>query len=130
MKKYSDNFNTIFTFFLKSYRSGILTFSGVDVPVHYDINGPEGKFTFRKFENGDYVKDIITSCHPNIIKGVIIAKKSWGLHIKLWSEGIADWCFTEEEILKQFSDKGILIPEPLLNDFKNHVNKAKQKRYE
>jgi hypothetical protein len=47
----------------------------------------------------------------------------------MWAEGIADWCFTEEEILQQFEDKGIKIPESFLLDFRNRIDKMKQKRY-
>jgi hypothetical protein len=129
LKKYSDGFNEIFTFFLRSYRSGLLTFCGTYVDVYSDLEGPEGKFTFRKYDNGDYKTEDIKTCHPNIVRGVITGKKSWGLHVKQWSEGIADWCFTKEEIVNTFTRKGIRIPEPLMNDFNNHIEKHKQKRY-
>lgn len=132
MKKYSEGFNEIFTFFLRSYRSGLLTFCGVNVDVKFDIDGDEGKFTFRRYDNGEFTGFNLTnlsSRHPNIVKGVIIGKKSWGLHVKMWSEGIGEWCFTKEEILKEFEDKNIRIPEPLLKDFENHIEKQKLKRY-
>jgi len=63
------------------------------------------------------------------LKSVIIGKKSWGLYLNMWAEGIADWCFTEEEILKEFEERGIRIPESFLLDFKNRINKMKEKRY-
>jgi hypothetical protein len=47
----------------------------------------------------------------------------------MWAEGIADWCFAEEEILKEFEERGIRIPESFLLDFKNRINKMKEKRY-
>jgi len=63
------------------------------------------------------------------LRAVIIGKKSWGLWVKQWSEGISEWSFTKEEILKEFENKGIKIPNSFLIDFENQINKAKQKRY-
>lgn len=51
----------------------------------------------------------------------MIGKKSWGLHVKMWSEGIAEGTFTKYELLQQFTDNNIKIPESLLNDFNNWV---------
>lgn len=73
-------------------------------------------------------KPILTK-HPNIVKGIIIGKKSWGLHVKMWSEGINEWCFTKEEILKDFTDKGIVIPKFLELDFDNWIKKKHLERY-
>jgi hypothetical protein len=105
------------------------------VPVDFDINSHEGKETFRRYDNGQF-KDKSTGAplnpitrHPNIVKGVITGKKSWGLHVKMWSEGIGEWCFTKDEIVQTFTDKGIKIPDSLLKDFENHIIKQKQKRY-
>lgn len=83
LQKYSTNFNEIFTFFLKSYRKGLLTFCGSDVDVKFDIDGPEGKNTFRMFDNGYYKggKEMV-SCHPNIVRAVIIGKKKMSLSRK------------------------------------------------
>ena len=120
----------MFWFFLSSYRSGILDFCGSNVNVTYDENGDEGKYIFRCFENGDYkLTDPITR-HPNIVKGVIIGKKSWGLWCDQWSQGIVEWTFTEEEILNEFKIKNIEIPEPLLLEFQKLIDKKKNKRNE
>lgn len=119
----------MFYFFLKSYRSGLLTFCGSNVEVEFDENSEEGKFTFRQVENGDIKKNtIIKTRHPNIVKGVIIGKKSWGLFLDQWSDGICDWSFTKEEILGEFQKRNIQIPEPLLRDFENRIEKKKQIR--
>ena len=75
------------------------------------------------FNNGN--KEIVTR-HPKILKGVIIGKKSWGLHVKEWSLGIAEGNFTRHEILSTFDEKGIKIPEPLLKEFNNAVLKRRQ----
>ena len=79
------------------------------------------------FENG--VKDIITK-HPNTLKGVIIGKKSWGLHVKMWSEGIGDGDFRLKDILEEFEIRNIKIPEPLLLDFENTIKKRVIKNIE
>ena len=81
LQKYSENFNQIFIFFLQSYRKGILTFCGSHInPIELDVNEIEGKNVFRKYDNGDYKNDkLIKTRHPNIVKGVLIGKKAWGL---------------------------------------------------
>lgn len=129
LRKYSDNFNEIFNFFLKSYRSGILTFCGSKVETKFDVNEDEGKFCFRKLENGEYNKEeVIVTRHSNILKGVITGKKSWGLWVDQWSDGIVDWTFTKEEILEQFQERNIQIPSSLLKDFENRIEKKREVR--
>lgn len=113
----------MFTFFLKSYRCGILDFCGSVVVVKQNLNGDNGKFGFRRFENGEIKIDNLESRHPNVLRGVIIGKKSWGLWLDQWTDGIVEGSFTRWEILKQFDDYGIIIPEPLLQDFNNTLIK-------
>ena len=86
------------------------------------------------FENGSYSKEevfkgIITS-HPNILKGVIVGKKSWGLWKNEWSDGISECLFTIDEIIQEFTDKNIRIPESLLKDFENTIYRKKKKKFE
>ena len=121
LQKYSTNFNEIFSFFLKCHRSGIITFCGSHVDVDFDINGPDGRYTFRKFENGDYKTTCIISRHPNIVKSIITGKKGWGLWLNQWTDGIVEGTFTKQEILDEFSNKGIQIPDSLLCDFNNRL---------
>jgi hypothetical protein len=122
----------MFTFFLQSYRKGLLTFCGSHVNVSYispdELGQTNGKFSFRKFENGQFKLKEYNSCHPNVLKAVITGKKSWGLWVKQWVEGIVEWSFTKEEIVKSFTDKDIVIPEPLMNEFNNAIEKGKHKR--
>jgi len=115
---------------LKSYRSGILTFCGSSVDIDFDVYGIEGKMTFRKYDNGQYQqgKQIITR-HPNIVKGVITGKKSWGLWVNQWSDGIVEGTFSKREILEQFEKLNIIIPESLLNDFNNRIINKMKKKY-
>ena len=58
----------------------------------------------------------------------MIGKKSWGLWVDQWSDGIVDWTFTLEEILEEFSSNNIEIPESFLLDFKNRIQKKKEIR--
>lgn len=119
----------MFTFFLSCYRHGILTFCGSSIDVEFDIDGPEGKFCFRKFENGHYKGDSpIQTRHPNITKGVITGKKGWGLWVDQWTDGIVDWSFTEEEILGTFKEHNIKIPESFLNEFYNKLDNKRRIR--
>ena len=118
----------MFNFFLTCYRKGILTFCGVQVNVEFDLNGNEGKLVFRQYDNGQYQQGkTISSRHPNIVKGVITGKKSWGLFLNQWTDGIAEGVFTKYEILDEFTQRGITIPEPLLNDFNNRLWKKRIK---
>lgn len=128
--KYSDNFNEIFSFFLKSYRSGLLTFCGSNVDVSFNVNDIEGKNVFRKYDNGHYKNGVsIITRHPNIVKGVIIGKKSWGLWLNEWSDGIVEGSFTKNEILEDFNKYNIKIPDSLLNDFENRIIQKIRKKY-
>ena len=36
-----------------------------------------------------------------------------------YSDGVADWSFTEDEILNEFYNRNLVIPESLLIDFRN-----------
>jgi hypothetical protein len=130
LRRYSDSFYEIFNFFLQSYRKGILIFGGDIVEVQYDINAYHATEVFRRFEDGQYKLIKITSCHPNIVKSVIVAKKAWGLWCTSWSEGIAECNFTKEEILKTFEDAKIKIPEKFLIEFDNRIKFTKQRRLE
>tara|TARA_R110000772_G_scaffold43995_5_gene101259 strand:- start:1751 stop:2131 length:381 start_codon:yes stop_codon:yes gene_type:complete len=120
----------IFNFFLTCYRKDILTFSGTQVRVDHDPNGEDGKMTFRKFDNGDYKLKQITTRHPNVVFGVIKGKKSWGLWLNMYTDGIVDWSFTIEEIQSIFSDHDIKIPDPLWKDFLNVLERKKRIRNE
>jgi len=119
----------MFTFFLQSYRKGILNFAGSGVETEFDVDGDEGKYCFRKIENGEIKRNsTIVTRHPNIVRCVVQGKKSWGLWVDTWSDGICDWSFTKEEILGEFQKRNIQIPEPLLQDFENRIEKKKRIR--
>lgn len=130
LKKYSDNFNEMFEFYLKIYRTGLITFCGVGVNVEFDINSEEGKFVFREYDNGRYKLTIPKTRHPNILKSVIIGKKGWGLWVKQWSQGIGDGTFTKYEILQEFENRNIKIPESFMIEFNNAIWKERMKNYE
>lgn len=119
----------MFIFFLKSYRKGLLTFCGEDVQVDFDVNSDDGKITFKKFDNGEFKTKNIISYHPNIVKGVIVGKKSWGLWSDQWTDGISEGSFTKKEILDEFKNRNIEIPESLLIDFENKIHKKVMERF-
>lgn len=133
--KHSESFLTAFDFFLSSYRADILTFPGTIPPkIVFDINSVDAKIGFKKFDNGEYKSLLLSglpipSKQPNILHAVIVAKKSLGLHIKMWSEGISEQTFTMEEIIEDFTRVHIEIPKCFLTDFENTVNKMIKKRY-
>lgn len=119
----------MFSFFFRVNRSGIITFCGSIIEVGFDPNGVSGKECFRLYEDGFYKngKPIITR-HPNIVKSVLIGKKGWGLWLDQWTDGICEWSFTKEEMLGEFDNVNIEIPESFLKDFNNTLEKKKRIR--
>jgi hypothetical protein len=72
-------------------------------------------------ENGMKLENLL--CYePDILRSVIIGKKSWGLHMKMWS-GIGDGDFSKKEIIRDFEKHGITIPEPFLIDLDNSIKR-------
>ena len=118
----------MFEFYLKIYRSGLITFCGSIVVIDYEKDGSDGKFSFREYDNGRFKFINPKSRHPNLLKAVISGKKGWGLWVKTWSEGITEWTFTKEEILKEFDERGIEIPEPLMIEWDKLIDKMKSIR--
>jgi len=123
LRKYSESFNNIFSYFLNSYRKGILDFPGSIVDVKFDINAEDGKFVFREYEDGKYKNQSLISRHPNITKAVISAKKSFGLITTEYSLGIAEGSFLIDELLSELEK--INTPQSLLKDFLNKVYKKR-----
>lgn len=119
----------MFIFFFLLNKRGLIDFCGTSTIIHFDINGLDCKECFRLHEDGFYKggKPIITR-HPNILKSVLIGKKGWGLWVDQWSEGIVDWSFTKDEILNEFSIRGIEIPDSFLKEFNNLIDKKKNIR--
>jgi len=97
--------------------------------VEFDIDEDDGKYCFRKFENGQIKIHELKSRHPNILKSVVVGKKSWGLFLNMWSEGIVDGDFTKHEILEEFNKKGIKIPKPFIIDFENRILKLRNNKF-
>lgn len=129
-KVHSDRFNEIFNFFLMSYRCGVLNFCGTSVDVNFDRSGDDAKISFKKFENG-VIKLDLKSRHNNILRAVIIGKKGWGLWLKEWTDGISDFLFTKDEIIKEcFTDFNIKVPESLMLDFDNMVEKKHRIKFD
>jgi hypothetical protein len=110
------------------YRTGLITFCGVNVEVDFDIDGSDGKFGFREYDNGRFKHMNPISRHPNILRSVIIGKKGWGLWVEQWSQGIVDWTFTKEEILEEFIKRDIVIPDSLKLEWDKLIERKKHKR--
>lgn len=126
LKNYSKSFVEIFNFFLKSYRKDILNFCGSNINIQLDLTKEDGMLCFKKFDDGHYKNmDIIYTKHPNILRAIITSKKSMGLFWGEWTTGISECLFTEDEILSQFLNNNIKIPEPFLKEFKNLLIKKK-----
>ena len=119
-KKVSSKLKAIFKFYKESYEAGLLNFAGSDVRNNYtfEIGTKTPIICFKEFENGGKTfecSDVET------LQNVIIAKKSWGLHLKMWSKGSGEGTLIPTDITKDFKNKNIKIPEQLLKDFDNKV---------
>lgn len=125
VKRYSDSFNEIFSFYLACYRKGLITFCGSKVGFKFSSKGFNGKESFRKFDIGEKFE----TKHPNILKAIVTAKKGFGLWIDQWSEGISECSFQLEEILEEFSKRGIKIPDAFMQDFQNRIQQKKYLKY-
>lgn len=120
----------MFEFYLKVYRTGIITFCGDKITIDFDVNGSDAKFGFREFDNGRFKGINPITRHPNILKAIILGKKGWGLWVSQWSDGIVDWSFTKEEILKEFQIRDIIIPDSLMLEWDKLIKKKKEIRNE
>jgi hypothetical protein len=80
------------------------------------------------FDNGLFKNTKISSRHPNIVRSVIIGKKSWGLQLNEWADGIVEGSFTKQEILNDFKILDIQIPESLMVDFENRIYEKMKKK--
>ena len=127
-KKYSEKFNTMFNFYFKVYRTGLITFGGVGVDVGFDVDGYDCKFGFKGYENGRFKYENPVTRHPNILKGVITGKKGWGLWVEQWSQGINEFLFTKEEILEEFTSRDIDIPDQIMLEWDKLLERKRQKR--
>lgn len=108
------------------YRTQLITFCGSEVKVVFDVNGLDGKNCFNNYENGFYKnKETIITRHPNIVRGVITSKKGWGLWVKEWSSGISEGLFSKDDILNEFEMRNIKLPDFLLLEFDNLIEKKK-----
>ena len=106
-----------------------MVFCGEDVLIEFDQNGVSCKEGFRMYDDGHFKNGkTIRSRHPNLLRSVIIGKKAWGLWLNQWTDGIVEWSFTREEILSQFEENGILIPDSFLKDFDNRLEKKQMIR--
>lgn len=108
------------------YRTGIITFCGSSVNVELDVNSVDGKTCFNDYENGVFkFKETMKTRHPNIVKGVITSKKGWGLWVKEWSSGIGEGLFSREEILQEFEQRKIELPESFLKELDDSIRRKK-----
>ena len=79
------------------------------------------------FENGEMKLNELVSSEPEILKGVIVGKKSWGLWLQEWTDGIVEGTFTEKEILNEFIVRDIKIPDSFLKDWSYQILLKMQK---
>lgn len=44
-------------------------------------------------------------------------------HLNMWIDGVVEGTFRIQEFIDEFGQHGIIIPDSLLQDFRNRVNK-------
>lgn len=112
----------MFSFYLKLYRSGLITFCGSEIKIEYDPYSSDAKVAFKEYENGIFKKTgVPKTCHPNILYGVMMGKKGWGLWCEQWSKGISEFIFTKFEIYEMFKKHDIELPKPIEKEFNNLI---------
>ena len=132
LEKFSDNFNEIFNFFLNGFRMGLFDTPGEYFRVDYDKDAESGKMAFRRYEDGKFANTsnkhfnfVIKSRQPNITYAVICAKKSMGLNMSMWIDGIAECNFTAQEIIDDFERIGLKMPVGFQTDLRNRSHAMK-----
>jgi len=124
LSKHNNQFNELFNFYVTCHIDGILSFCGSDVITAYDKLSFNAKLSFKLYENNEFNDaNIITSTEPNILRHAILGKRSWGLWLNEWTDGINEGSFTKNEILSEFKRRNIMIPASLLMDFNNTLYK-------
>lgn len=112
------------------YRTGLITFCGSDVKVEFDVNGISGKECFNNYENGVYkFRETMVTRHPNIVKCVLISKKGWRLWVNEWSMGVVEGVFTKQEIIEDINGRGFEIPESMITELENTIQKMRREKY-
>jgi hypothetical protein len=130
LRNINDNFIEIYNFYLEGYSKGLFDFCGTNVKTVYNSIASNSMICFKKYEQGEYSKETIyqtgIQCsQSDELRKVILGKKGFGLVKELYCSGIAEWSFTEEEILNEFKIRNINIPEPFLLDFRKTWRKKR-----
>lgn len=101
-KKYSDNFNRDFSWYLK-YRHTFDFDGRLDRDIVYDKNGIDGKRCFFLYDSQGILKP---TKHPNLVISLLKTKGSINLHIKMWKEDRYNGCLPKilfiEECIEPF----------------------------
>ena len=96
--KYSKKFNRDYQFYLDN--KDLFFFSGVKVTVETDLDtGVSGKESFHSFDTQGKVKP---TREPELLRSIIVCKKSISLHIKMWVEGFDEMMEGVDYYMNQF----------------------------
>lgn len=121
-KKHKEKFNRMFSFYFKLYRSGLIDFCGSATPITYDPEASDAKVAFKEYENGVFKKTgIPITSQPNVLYGVLVGKKGWGLWCDMWAEDIAKFIESKYERYQIFEEYGIELPEAIDREFNNLI---------
>lgn len=88
MKKYSENFERDFKFYLDNIKN--FQFCGTLIPKFEAISDVNGKKAKEVFYSIDTLGKNIPCCEPELLNQLLMCKASINFHIKQWAEGRAD----------------------------------------
>lgn len=88
MKKFSDNFERDYDFYLKNLDN--FKFCGTHTPKYEPIPDPNGKSAKEVFHSIDSSGKNLPTSEPELLKRLLATKASVNFHIKMWAEGRVD----------------------------------------
>ena len=118
-KRFKKSQQRDFDFFMKNRHK--FTFSGVDLSLV-----PKGEYSvFDCFILWDTQGKLLPCENPELLRQIMVCKKSVNFHIKMWVEGYDDMGMPISEYLKEFIDP----PEWVYKSFRGQLKRKFLKRY-
>lgn len=101
------------------------TFCGGSVKdFEYDENGFSAKQVFYKMDSSG---EKLPCREPELLRKVIVFKKSLNFHIKLWVEGFEDMRMSIDDYMSEFDDPPDWVRKSFQNQLKKRMTKIMEK---
>ena len=95
--KYSKNFERDYQFYLTNAQK--FNFAPDQPVIEESSDGKDAKYCFWKF---DSTGEMLACNEPEILRALIICKKSVNFHLKMWASGFTDMEMNIDEYLAEF----------------------------